>query len=71
MRYAPREAEIGHMQIKISGCINACGHHHVGHVGILGLDKAGVENYQILWAVVLGVIWQLVKRWAVGSMLMS
>ena len=47
LRYADREAEIGHMQIKISGCINACGHHHVGHVGILGLDKAGVENYQI------------------------
>ena len=47
LRYANREAEIGHMQIKISGCINACGHHHVGHVGILGLDKAGVENYQI------------------------
>jgi len=47
MRFATREAEIGHMQIKISGCINACGHHHVGHVGILGLDKAGVENYQI------------------------
>ena len=47
LRYARREAEIGHMQIKISGCINACGHHHVGHVGILGLDKAGVENYQI------------------------
>ena len=46
LRYASREAEIGHMQIKISGCINACGHHHVGHVGIL-LDKAGVENYQI------------------------
>ena len=47
LRYGSREAEIGHMQIKISGCINACGHHHVGHVGILGLDKAGVENYQI------------------------
>ncbi len=47
LRYTRREAEIGHMQIKISGCINACGHHHVGHVGILGLDKAGVENYQI------------------------
>ena len=47
LRYSSREAEIGHMQIKISGCINACGHHHVGHVGILGLDKAGVENYQI------------------------
>lgn len=47
LRYASREGEIGHMQIKISGCINACGHHHVGHVGILGLDKAGVESYQI------------------------
>ena len=41
------EHEIGAMKIKISGCINACGHHHVGHIGILGLDKAGVENYQI------------------------
>ena len=47
LRYSSREAEIGHMQINISGCINACGHHHVGHLGILGLDKAGVENYQI------------------------
>ena len=42
-----RQAEIGPLQIKISGCINACGHHHVGHIGILGLDKAGVESYQI------------------------
>jgi len=41
------EHEIGDMKIKISGCINACGHHHVGHIGILGLDRAGVENYQI------------------------
>ncbi|NKX72915.1 nitrite/sulfite reductase [Rhodobacteraceae bacterium R_SAG3] len=41
------EHDIGHLQIKISGCINACGHHHVGHIGILGLDRAGVENYQI------------------------
>ena len=41
------EHEVGHIQIKISGCINACGHHHVGHIGILGLDRAGVENYQI------------------------
>ncbi|MEI4486816.1 nitrite/sulfite reductase [Frigidibacter sp. MR17.14] len=41
------EEEIGRLQIKISGCINACGHHHVGHIGILGLDRAGVENYQI------------------------
>ena len=39
--------EIGRLGIKISGCINACGHHHVGAIGILGLDKAGVENYQI------------------------
>ena len=42
-----RQAEIGPLAIKISGCINACGHHHVGHIGILGLDKAGVESYQI------------------------
>ncbi|MEM1161262.1 MAG: nitrite/sulfite reductase [Pseudomonadota bacterium] len=44
----PAYAEtIGEMKIKISGCINACGHHHVAHIGILGLDKAGRENYQI------------------------
>jgi sulfite reductase (NADPH) hemoprotein beta-component len=42
-----RQADIGPLSIKISGCINACGHHHVGHVGILGLDKAGEEFYQI------------------------
>ncbi|HLS59047.1 MAG TPA: nitrite/sulfite reductase, partial [Paracoccaceae bacterium] len=42
-----RQHEIGPLKIKISGCINACGHHHVGHIGILGLDRAGVENYQI------------------------
>ena len=41
------EHEIGPLKIKISGCINACGHHHVGHIGILGLDRAGVENYQV------------------------
>ena len=41
------EDDIGRIQIKISGCINACGHHHLGHIGILGLDRAGVENYQI------------------------
>ena len=41
------EDDIGPLKIKISGCINACGHHHVGHIGILGLDRAGVENYQI------------------------
>ncbi|OHC58693.1 MAG: sulfite reductase [Rhodobacterales bacterium RIFCSPHIGHO2_02_FULL_62_130] len=41
------EHDIGPLKLKISGCINACGHHHVGHIGILGLDRAGVENYQI------------------------
>ena len=41
------ERNIGPLKIKISGCINACGHHHVGHIGILGLERAGVENYQI------------------------
>ena len=41
------EHEVGPLKIKISGCINACGHHHVGHIGILGLDRAGAENYQI------------------------
>ena len=44
---AERQAEIGPLPVKISGCINACGHHHVGAIGILGLDKAGVESYQI------------------------
>ena len=42
-----RERDIGPLGIKISGCINACGHHHVGAIGILGLEKGGVENYQI------------------------
>ncbi|MGH1423450.1 MAG: nitrite/sulfite reductase [Pseudooceanicola sp.] len=41
------EHDVGPLKLKISGCINACGHHHVGHIGILGLDRAGVENYQI------------------------
>ncbi len=41
------EHDIGPIKLKISGCINACGHHHLGHIGILGLDRAGVENYQI------------------------
>ncbi len=41
------EQDIGDIKIKISGCINACGHHHVGHIGILGLEKSGVESYQI------------------------
>ncbi|MFH1804083.1 MAG: nitrite/sulfite reductase [Pseudomonadota bacterium] len=42
-----RQHHIGELKIKISGCINACGHHHVGHIGILGLDKRGKEFYQI------------------------
>ena len=42
-----RQHEIGELKIKISGCINACGHHHVGHIGILGVDKKGVEFYQL------------------------
>ncbi|ODT46483.1 MAG: sulfite reductase [Methylobacterium sp. SCN 67-24] len=42
-----RQQEIGALNIKISGCINACGHHHVGHIGILGLEKRGIESYQI------------------------
>ena len=42
-----RSKEIGPLKIKISGCINACGHHHVGHIGILGLERAGEETYQI------------------------
>ena len=49
LRFAELQLEhaIGPLKIKISGCINACGHHHVGHIGILGLDRAGVESYQI------------------------
>ncbi|WP_186421169.1 nitrite/sulfite reductase [Bosea sp. CS1GBMeth4] len=42
-----RQKEIGVLNVKISGCINACGHHHVGHIGILGLEKRGIESYQI------------------------
>ncbi len=42
-----KQQEIGPLDIKISGCINACGHHHVGHIGILGLEKSGAESYQI------------------------
>ncbi|MGE0121113.1 MAG: nitrite/sulfite reductase [Dongiaceae bacterium] len=42
-----RLLDIGELKIKISGCINACGHHHVGHIGILGVDKHGAEFYQI------------------------
>ncbi|HEY2836011.1 MAG TPA: nitrite/sulfite reductase, partial [Rhizomicrobium sp.] len=43
-----RQHDIGELKIKISGCINACGHHHAGHIGILGVDKKGVEYYQLL-----------------------
>jgi len=39
--------DIGELKIKMSGCMNACGHHHVGHIGILGVDKKGVEYYQL------------------------
>ena len=42
-----RQHSIGELKLKISGCINACGHHHVGHIGILGVDRKGLENYQI------------------------
>ena len=45
---APEKAElVGELKIKISGCINACGHHHVGHIGVLGVDKKGEEFYQL------------------------
>ena len=44
---SPRAQDIGDLKIKISGCINACGHHHVGHIGILGLERKGEETYQI------------------------
>ncbi len=43
-----RQRELGELKLKISGCINACGHHHAGHIGILGVDKKGTENYQLL-----------------------
>ena len=43
-----KDAELGELKLKISGCINACGHHHAGHIGILGVDRKGVENYQLL-----------------------
>jgi sulfite reductase (NADPH) hemoprotein beta-component len=41
------QREIGRLHINISGCINACGHHHVGHIGILGVEKNGQEFFQI------------------------
>ncbi len=42
-----RQRDLGELKLKISGCINACGHHHAGHIGILGVDKKGVENFQL------------------------
>jgi sulfite reductase (NADPH) hemoprotein beta-component len=47
-RLAPIENEIGPIAINVSGCINACAHHHVGHIGVLGVEKAGEGWYQIL-----------------------
>lgn len=42
-----RQRDIGELKIKVSGCINACGHHHAGHIGILGVDRKGEESYQL------------------------
>ncbi|MGB3806374.1 MAG: nitrite/sulfite reductase [Erythrobacter sp.] len=42
-----KTGRLGELKLKISGCINACGHHHAGHIGILGVDRKGVENYQL------------------------
>jgi sulfite reductase (NADPH) hemoprotein beta-component len=44
-----RQRDLGELKLKISGCINACGHHHAGHIGILGVDRKGLENYQLLF----------------------
>jgi sulfite reductase (NADPH) hemoprotein beta-component len=44
-----RQRDLGEIKLKISGCINACGHHHAGHIGILGVDRKGEENYQLLF----------------------
>ena len=44
-----RQEDLGELKLKISGCINACGHHHAGHIGILGVDRKGEENYQLLF----------------------
>ncbi|MEE4199904.1 nitrite/sulfite reductase [Erythrobacter sp.] len=44
---AGKTEKLGELKLKISGCINACGHHHAGHIGILGVDRKGVENYQL------------------------
>ena len=42
-----KQRDLGELKLKISGCINACGHHHAGHIGILGVDRKGEENYQL------------------------
>jgi len=42
-----RQNDIGELDLNISGCMNSCGHHHVGHIGILGVDKNGAEWYQV------------------------
>ncbi|MCL4715867.1 MAG: nitrite/sulfite reductase [Hyphomonadaceae bacterium] len=47
-KLAPIEEKIGAIQINVSGCINACAHHHVGHIGVLGIDKGGEDWYQVL-----------------------
>jgi sulfite reductase (NADPH) hemoprotein beta-component len=47
-RLAPIERELGPIAINISGCINACGHHHVGHIGVLGVEKGGEDWYQVM-----------------------
>ncbi|MEZ6022117.1 MAG: nitrite/sulfite reductase [Hyphomonadaceae bacterium] len=47
-KLAPIEDELGPLAIKLSGCINACAHHHVGHIGVLGVEKAGEDWYQIM-----------------------
>lgn len=47
-KLAPIEEELGPIHINVSGCINACAHHHVGHIGVLGIDKGGEDWYQVL-----------------------
>jgi sulfite reductase (NADPH) hemoprotein beta-component len=47
-KLSAKELEIGQMRIRVSGCINGCGHHHAAHIGILGVDRKGEENYQLL-----------------------
>jgi len=50
-KMAQKERELGHIKIKISGCINACGHHHVGHIGILGLKNLARNLTKSPWGV--------------------